>query len=305
MNQTIGQLFEIFKDVWATGNRWIRWAVGFIVLWPLALVVIALLSGDPRDLADQSGFWNFSQPNIILALLPAAAAFCVFMLWFDPMLLVAIGIPDGGRALLRWLALMIGMQEAIGLYLVIVPIKTDPGLVLLLLLAVATLLFLGMGLGMRLAGFARFVFGLVSIGAVLLTLVFLLGGRSGVATKWNAVSKTAAAAPAVSRASTPAPPPPLTIRADREGFVEVPRGTPMVTVPVSPDRWSSWLVLEGRCETNITYEDDSKKPELKVWGRKGVRILPPDRSDEGVSDDVQKLCFRGPAQVVKIYFNWR
>lgn len=40
--QTLQELWQLFVALWNTGNRWARWAIAILTLWPFVLVTVAL-----------------------------------------------------------------------------------------------------------------------------------------------------------------------------------------------------------------------------------------------------------------------
>jgi len=159
---TLNELWEIFQDIWATGNRWARWAIAIIVGWPILLLVYAL--GNPP-------IWSGS----LMALIPVIALFILIMTRLDPMVLAVVMAFKKGRTVLSYISTIVGIELAIGVYCTLVKIGNDPELAMLLILLLATYIFLAMGVkGNKFIGFARFV---CVAGIIILTLIFIFGGR--------------------------------------------------------------------------------------------------------------------------------
>ncbi|MBI1755039.1 hypothetical protein HYR65_02020, partial [Candidatus Azambacteria bacterium] len=159
---TLNELWRIIQDIWATGNRWARWAISVIVGWPIALLAYALLN-----------------PSIgaasLMALIPVIALFMLVMTRVDPMVLAVLSAFKAGRTALKTISTVVGIELVIGVYCTLVRIGNDPELAMLLILFLVTYIFLAMGIkGNGLIWFAKFV---CVMGMIALTAVFIFGGR--------------------------------------------------------------------------------------------------------------------------------
>ncbi|HEY4519159.1 MAG TPA: hypothetical protein VJK01_02280 [Candidatus Paceibacterota bacterium] len=159
---TLNELWEIFQDIWATGNRWTRIALAIIVGWPILLLVYAL--GNPP-------IWSGS----LMALIPVIALFILIMTRLDPMVLAVVMAFKKGRTVLSYISTIVGIELAIGVYCTLVRIGNDPELAMLLILFLVTYIFLAMGVkGNKFVGFAKSV---CVAGIIILTAIFIFGGR--------------------------------------------------------------------------------------------------------------------------------
>ena len=171
------QQWERIRDLWDTGNFWIRLAVVLILVWPV-LFTLAVLGGVRGDMA------------VALVLMPAGALI-LLLLVIPPMLLVLLATvpfpfpsrkeragPQGEkreqafRKALKFLTLIAGIETAIGVYVAGVPVWNDPGLILWLLAITVVFVLLWLG-GVRHKWLTlSFVVAILAI-----TATFFLGGR--------------------------------------------------------------------------------------------------------------------------------
>ncbi len=158
--ETLRAIWAIIAAIWNTGNRWARWAIAIIVLWPFLLVVIAL-AGIPLLTS-------------LLALLPIVSVLLLLLAFLDPLLVAALGTFHKGRIVLRWIATIIGMELVTGVYFSMVPVWNDPGLVPLLILVIIAILFLSLGIQGKLT---KKTVAILAIIVVILTAIFVFGGR--------------------------------------------------------------------------------------------------------------------------------
>ena len=162
---TLAELWEIFQDIWATGNRWARWAIAIIVGWPILLLVYALWNPP---------IWSGS----LMALIPVIALFILIMTRLDPMVLAVLATFKSGRTVLKIISTVVGVELFIGVYCTLVKIGNDPELAMLLILFLVTYIFLAMGVkGNKFVGFAKSV---CVLGIIILTAIFIFGGRKEV-----------------------------------------------------------------------------------------------------------------------------
>jgi len=168
---TLQELWEIILDIWATGNRWARIALAIIIGWPILLLVYAL--GNPP-------IWSGS----LMALIPVIALFILIMTRLDPMVLAVVMAFKKGRTVLSYISTIVGIELAIGVYCTLVRIGNDPELAMLLILFLITYIFLAMGVkGNKFVGFAKSV---CIVGIIILTAIFILGGREEIREKAEA-----------------------------------------------------------------------------------------------------------------------
>lgn len=130
--------------------------------WPVAMVILALIPFIPQGLLAFAAI-----------VIPLVALLIVLLAY--PVITAAVGIPLGKKGL-RVLRVALGIEFLVGTYLVLVPVRNDPGLFIILALATVTLLFLAPG---TLKSLRRMMaVALVSV-IVVGTLSFFSGGREG------------------------------------------------------------------------------------------------------------------------------
>jgi len=190
----------IIRALWIIGNRWLRWAIVIVASWP-ALIAFAALVGWPTLTA-------------VVALLPLVAVVFGLVgfnprrprrrLQGQPLVIAAIGA--AWPRFLKAIALVIGTELAFGAYFAAIPVANDRGLIPLALLLLLAISFLAM------SGSVKKVMSALVIAFIVLTAVFVLGGRDktkrryenakGTVAEWvGSVSATTAAAPAPAPAS--------------------------------------------------------------------------------------------------------
>ena len=130
--ETLRELVGIFWDIWRTGNRWARWAIGIIAVAPFTLFAEALV-GVPS--------WIIA----ILALVPAGAFVVLLLTRIDPLILAVLEAFVETRPALRWIFNVVGAESAMGIYFALVPIGNDRRVASLLILAFVTFFFLSLG----------------------------------------------------------------------------------------------------------------------------------------------------------------
>jgi hypothetical protein len=153
--------FDSLLTFYEQGNVALRIALFIVVLWPLsALAAAMMLTGSKAQTIVP-----------IVDMIPVAA-----------ILFVILGAPFGLIVLLRhplarkgflFLVGLIGIELAVGFYLSVVPVSSDRGLVPLLMLGTMALFFLSVA---KLARFLRF---LVTLALIIITIIFVDGGRMG------------------------------------------------------------------------------------------------------------------------------
>lgn len=164
--ETLRAVWAIIAAVWNTGNRLARWAIVIIALWPFLLVVVAL-AGIPLLTS-------------LLALLPIVALLLLILASLDPLIIMAIGAFPQGRVCLRWIATIIGTELIVGVYLSVVPVWQDRGLVPLLVLIITAVLFFSIGIQGK---WVKKAVGILILIAIAITIIFTLGGREKIEQK--------------------------------------------------------------------------------------------------------------------------
>ncbi len=127
MIQFLNEVWEVIAALWNTGVRFARVAIrvvlGVIFVWPFALL--------GASLTGSSGF------TAAVALVPLAAIL-LLMLAYPLVSGVLAALPQGRRFYL-WLVIVLFGEMVIGLYLAVVPVWNNPGLIPVLVLLVVVL----------------------------------------------------------------------------------------------------------------------------------------------------------------------
>jgi hypothetical protein len=170
VGRAIGTLLGIIRETVRRGTHWarllIRVAVGIVLLWPV-LVIGAALSIPDRF---------YSTATAIVALLPLVAVLSFLFACTDPLIWAAIAALPQGRRTIVPLAAIVGTELALGVYFSVVPVWRDRALVPLLVLTALALVFLRLG-GIK----NRLVAGILFLLILVITAIFLLGGRNKLA----------------------------------------------------------------------------------------------------------------------------
>lgn len=247
----MGQAWELFVDLWETGNRWARQAILLVLVTPLVALAFALF-----------GFRALATATALTALL--APVFMLLAL-IDPMVVIVVAVALGleptatavRRWLARWISLYIGSVLAYGVYLFFVPIGNNPVLVLPLIAAVGAMALFAIS-GAR-GTVVRWTTYILAVIAVAITLAFFFGGKA-------AVTKAEA------RVETPAVPAP-SMESVRE-ITRIPllgEGIPSeqtLVLPGSiPPLW--YYYFEGPPSAQVHFDDGTVGPITKWFGQKG------------------------------------
>ena len=173
----LGDLRELGTAIWEEGDptrtRWwrrsrqvIQNTLWTLIFWPLGMILFAMLPvGVARTIVP------------IMALVPLAVGLYFAVRLANPATFAAWALFPKVRSILKKVGLCIGVELALGVYLSTVPVSNDRGLIPLLVLAVLALTLLRVG-GVR--GWAAKA---LMILLVVLTLIFVLGGRDKVVEK--------------------------------------------------------------------------------------------------------------------------
>lgn len=157
--EMLEQLLRFIDIAWHTGNFLGKISIIFLVGWPIFLAAFAALGGGTTLTA-------------ILALMPFLTA--VMMLSTFPIIDAAVLANGKGRRIFKWVMAIIGVELVIGIYLSVVPVSNDAGLVPTLILVLAAILVI------QLSGKMKRIKTLLWIGLIVLTIVFIKGGRDKV-----------------------------------------------------------------------------------------------------------------------------
>lgn len=103
-----------FLELWGLANNWLRWVLMFAAAWPIVFILCSLAG---RGLA------------AALVIIPLVGGVGLLLLFFDPMFVVLVGQFPWGRQALGWVALVLGVELATGVYFSVVPVASNRGLV--------------------------------------------------------------------------------------------------------------------------------------------------------------------------------
>ncbi len=165
---TLQELWAIFVALWNTGNRIARAAILLIVLWPILICGVALI-GSPAVTS-------------IAALIPVVAIAFSIIAAIDPIIIAVVAAFKKGRTVLAWIATIIAAELVLGVYFSIVPVWNDRGLVPVVVLVAVAIFFLAIGTKGRIQKTAISAMALI---AIILTIIFFLGGRDKAAGKFE------------------------------------------------------------------------------------------------------------------------
>ncbi len=156
------ELFRVVAAVWQIGNRWLRRIAIFAIIWPVVMLVTAM------ELPARIAVTVIP----IIALLPIVALIILALQW--PLAIATAATAEIGREAISTVATILGAELVIGLYFTLVPVSNDRGLAPLFLLSVLAIAFLRVG---KVQGW---IINTLTLLVVVLTLIFLLGGRDKV-----------------------------------------------------------------------------------------------------------------------------
>lgn len=158
---TLRELWKFVADIWDTGNYWVRLGIFLLAAWPVIMAIAA--------------FTPYPAFKAIVAMLPLLAIVFVFFAVVDPLIWGIVVAHPIGRRILKWIALIIGVELTMGAYYAAVPVHTDRGLIPLVLLFALAGFFLAISAP---AGkIKRVVLSLIVASGIVLTFIFFLGGR--------------------------------------------------------------------------------------------------------------------------------
>lgn len=128
---TAGSTWNLWGDLWSTGNWWARRLLISVVLWHLLTLLVGLIG----------------VPTVtILFMVTVGSALTIMAIWYSqPLIPILAMFTSGGRTAINWIAIVIGLELALGMYLATVPVGinwTTRGLALLALGAALTAIVL-------------------------------------------------------------------------------------------------------------------------------------------------------------------
>lgn len=181
MKSVFEEILRVVTSIWNIGNLWLRRAAIFAIILPC--IMLAAATALPQNLA--------VTVIPILALLAVVALVAVALQ--KPLVVATATTVEAGRKAISTVALVLGADLVFGVYLSVVPISNDRGLVPLFALVLVAILLLRIGNARGIAS------SLLVLLAIALTVIFLLGGRGRLAQtvgSWGtATAKQAVPAP--------------------------------------------------------------------------------------------------------------
>lgn len=135
------QLWELFVDLWETGNWWARAVLSAFLIYPLSLVILAYVGID------------LTLATITLVLLVMFAF--ALIAYVDPIIVGIVAAHSQGRTFLKFIAVLIAVESLIGAFFSVLPASTNPNLSSLLLLVVICVGLLSTAISSSLEVFAK------------------------------------------------------------------------------------------------------------------------------------------------------
>lgn len=151
---TPGSTLNLLGDLWSTGNWWARQLLVGAVVWHLATLCVGLI-GVPMI--------------TILFMTMTGSAITIAAIWYgQPLIPVLAAFTSPGRTAIHWIAIVIGLELALGIYLATVPVGlnwTTRGLALLAIGAALAAIVL------KLSGAVKLVSGILWLKFVVFTAI--------------------------------------------------------------------------------------------------------------------------------------
>ncbi len=163
MKSLLEEILRVVASIWQIGNLWLRRIAVISVVLLFCMLGAAMLVPQSQ------------QVTIIptLALIPVVGIIFLALQW--PVVIAAAATVEVGRKAIRAVSLVLAADLIFGIYLSLVPISNDRGLVPLLVLALVTILLL------RIGNARGPISVFLMILAIAITLIFFIGGRSRIA----------------------------------------------------------------------------------------------------------------------------
>lgn len=157
--ETWEELKRFFRTTWNVSDFSLK-ALYFLVLgWPILLAYVCAMGGGTK-ITSSLALIPFVAFALVLGISLAADA----VILTDPT----------GRKIFKWIMAIIGVELVIGVYLTAVPLYNDPDLVPMLVLVLAAILVIS------LSGKLKRIRTLLWITLIVLTIIFVKGGREKV-----------------------------------------------------------------------------------------------------------------------------
>lgn len=265
--EALTSLLGLFKALWNTGNRWTRYALMTILIWPFLIVLVAL-TGSRHAV---SIFTLISILATIIFLTTGrrkrtggenAEDPCVGWETGPLAILLLLSLFKKGRSAEKVLATMIGTELLLGIYFCLVPITNAPWLIPLFVITVFALLFFLIGVQNKVT---KKIVSILSIFLLGLTAMFYLGGEKGLTNRLDKIIQ-----PRQAQASQPQTPSRIQTSSPTE---------PMV-ISLTAGVWSDWVELKvipgaqrnylGPEKTKIEFSDETtyELDDPSDWGIK-------------------------------------
>ena len=177
MKSALEEVLRVIASIWQIGNMWLRRVAVVAIAVMFTMLAAAMLVPKSDQLTVIP----------ILALIPVAG-FVVLALK-GPLVIAAAASVDVGRKAIRAVSLLLAADLICGIYLSLIPISNDRGLVPFFVLVLVTLLLLRIG---NAQGFLPLF---VTLLAVIITIIFLIGGRDKITDKMHTWPSTSSQAP--------------------------------------------------------------------------------------------------------------
>lgn len=254
--EALTSLLGLFKALWNTGNRWTRYALMTILIWPFLIVLVAL-TGSRHAVS------IFTLVSIVATIIflttgrrkrtggENAEDPCVGWETGPLAIILLLSLFKKGRSAEKVLATVIGAELLLGIYFCLVPITNAPWLIPLFVITVFALLFFLIGVQNKVT---RKIVSILSIFLLGLTAMFYLGGEKGLNNHLARLTQ-----PHQAQAS----------QAQIPGRIQASSPTEPMVISLTAGIWSDWVepptvipgahvFFLGPKGTQIEYSDGSK-----------------------------------------------
>lgn len=273
--EALTSLLGLFKALWNTGNRWTRYALMTILIWPFLIVLVAL-TGSRHAV---SIFTLISILATIIFLTTGrrkrtggenAEDPCVGWETGPLAILLLLSLFKKGRSAEKVLATMIGTELLLGIYFCLVPITNAPWLIPLFVITVFALLFFLIGVQNKVTKNVVTILSLMLLG---LTVMFYLGGEKGMTDKVNKIARPRQAQAQtyqqVYQTQVTQPSPII-------NSVDFPDGVDQQEFDLSPDGWVKVTLPPVKADVRIS---PPKGTIIKFWNGETIVDNGPDSAN--------------------------
>lgn len=182
--QALREFWQIIRDLWDTNTQiargFLRIALVILLIWPAVAIVIATINHDAA-----------------LAVIPMWGFLLVFaaliVVYYFPLITTVVAVVAPTRSILQEAILILIIEIGIGIYFTLVDVASDRKLIPLLVLVIAGIILLLLAKKGRALSFFKFIFWMIFI---ILTLIFVFGGREEIKEKASAAYYVPPAHPA-------------------------------------------------------------------------------------------------------------